>query len=799
VLRRPHLVVGLVSSATVAFEILLVRWFAVATFHHFAYLAIGVAMLGLAAGGTIGVVRGPRADAGARRWLEASALVTGATLLALPLVIQAIDVDPAQLPWDRSQWLVLALLDAMLALPFAAGALVVLSGLELEQDRPGALYGASFLGSAVGAAAAVVVLFLLPPHRAIAAPAVIAAVAALGAPGAPRAFRAITGLLAAATIVVLSSGWLEPPRSPYKALPQVQAFPGARTVGERHGPTGVVTAVAAPAFRFAPGLSLGYGGAVPSQIGLFVDGAVSGAYPASTVDREEVERMLDWLPSAAPYVLRQGTVLVIDPGGRLEVDNALAHGATAVTVVETVRDVAVFATRELPTSVDVRWLVAEPRAVLARSAGRFDVITLGPSGGLGGEAAGLYALDADFLHTADGYAACLDALAPGGVLSITRWLSVPARGSVRTILTAADALRRAGQPDPRGRLLGIRSWGTLTVLVSPDGFDAAMRTRLEAWATERLFDVVRPGGGLAVGEPFNQSSDPALRDAWRALAQGGQASERFAAQYPFDVAPATDGRPYPQHFLSVGALATLLESGSGEWLPFAEWGYLTALATLVVSAIVGSVLLLGPAVLPRHLRRRPPPRTIGYFAAIGLGFMLIEIAAIQILGLLLGHPVYAVTAVLGALLVGSGFGSAFTDRLWGPTALPPLAIAVLAALLAAGLLPATHALLSADGAVRWGAAVTAVLGLGFLMGQPFPLGLAALARRDRARVAWAWAANGVASVVAAPLASIVGIEWGTPTLLAGGAGCYALAGTLLATQRPADREQVSTAGGSRPR
>jgi hypothetical protein len=783
----------LVSCATVAFEIVLVRWFSVATFHHFAYLAIGVAMLGLAAGGAIGVGRGPRTDGAARAWLNASALATGLTLLVVPLLIPHILVDPAQLPWDPAQWLRLALLDALLALPFTAGALVVLSGLELERERPGTLYGVSFLGSAAGAAAALAVLFLFPPQRAIAVPAVLAAAAAFGTPVARRAFRLAAALLVTGAIAVQATPWLRPSPSPYKALPQVQAFPNARTVAERHGPTGVVTAVAAPAFRFAPGLSLGYGGHVPAQIGLFVDGGVAGAVPEAG-DREAVAELLDWLPSAAPYAIRRGATLVIDPGGRLEVDNALAHGATSVTVVEPVRDLAILAAWSSP--VDVRWVTAEPRAVLAGSHGQFDVIVLGPSGGLGGEAAGLYALDADFLHTVDGYAACLAALAPGGVLAVTRWLSVPARGSVRAILTAAAALERGGWTDWDRRLRGIRSWGTLTLLIKPDGFDDAALARLETWAHTRLFDIERPGAFTATAEPFHQSSDSGLPEAWRAVAAGTSGIERFVAHYPFDVVPATDARPYPEHFLSTSALATLLESGSGEWLPFAEWGYLTALATLVVSTLVGSLLLLGPATLPHQVRRRPPARTVGYFAAIGLGFMLVEIAGIQVLGLLLGHPVYAVTAVLGALLVGSGCGSAFTDRLRDGRAatLPVLALAALAALLAAGLLPATHALLPEGAPLRWAVAITSVMGIGFLMGQPFPVGLVMLTRRERARVAWAWAANGVASVVAAPLASIVGIEWGTQALLAGGAGCYLLAGALLATRPAADRILSSAAG-----
>jgi hypothetical protein len=755
-------------------------------------------MLGLAAGGTLGVVRGPRGEGAAADWLAGAAAATTLTLLAAPLLTQQIALDPAQLPWDRSQWVRLALLDVLLAVPFAAGSLVVLSGLELAGGRPGSVYGASFLGSASGAVAALLVLFLLPPHRAIAVPAVIAAAGALVVPGSRRIVRPGAAILLAATLLFLPSGLWRPWPSPYKALPQVQAFPDARTVAERYGPTGVVTAVTAPAFRFAPGLSLAYTGRVPRQTGLFLDGEVSGAIP-STSGSPGATAILDWLPSAAPYVIRNGRVLVIGPGGRLEVDNALAHGAAYLTVVEPIRDLAALAAGGIDsTVVRATWLTTQPRTVLAVAPLAFDVITIGPSGGLGGDAAGLHALDADFLHTVEAYGACLDALAPGGVLSITRWLSVPPRGSIRTLLTAVEALRRRGWSTARGRILGIRSWGTLTLLVKPDGFDDDELATLALWSSERLFDLERPGLRLGIAR-FHQSSDSALDNVWNAVDRGPGAVDAFLATYPFDVHPVTDARPYPQHYLSARAIPVLLGSEGGDWLPFAEWGYVTALATLAMSVVVGSMLLLGPAALPHTVRRAPPLRTITYFGAIGIGFMLAEIAAIQVVGLLLGHPVYAVSAVLGALLVGSGFGSMFSDRLQGPGVASVLAVAAGAACMAVFLLPTAQSLQPAPTFLRWAVAAAVVLPLGFLMGQPFPLGLRALAARDRSRVAWAWAANGVASVVAEPIASLVAIDWGTPVLLGGGAGAYVVAALVLLPWPWGTGPIVSSAGGSPPK
>jgi hypothetical protein len=69
--------------------------------------------------------------------------------------------------------------------------------------------------------------------------------------------------------------------------------------------------------------------------------------------------------------------------------------------------------------------------------------------------------------------------------------------------------------------------------------------------------------------------------------------------------------------------------------------------------------------------------------------------------------------------------------------------------------------------------------LAVLMGMPFALGLRRLAGKQPERVAWAWAANGFASVVAAPLAALIAIEAGSPTLLLAAAAAYGSAAVVL--------------------
>ena len=773
--------VALLSAATTAYEILLVRLFGVEQFHHFATMAIGVALLGLGASGTLGALVPPSDFVAAARRLRGAAAATVLALVAAPWLSHRVQVEPTQLPFEGGQWLRLGALVAVLAVPFFAGGLSTLTSLLLAPRRTGRLYGASFAGGGLGVLLALAALFVLPPARSLVLPPLLACFGTLA-----LGWRSLTAALAVAGGLLGASLFLGPSWSarvtPYKALPQLSALPGARRVAERFSPLGWVLAVEARSFHLAPGLSLAFRGSLPRQTALLVDADLAGA--ATDLTDPGAPAVANALPTALPHALvHPRRVLLLGVGDGLTLGAALEADAERVVTLEPNPDLLALAREHGPLRFwqhgPLEDRVGQARVILPREHETFDLISLGPAIGHGASVGGVRALQEDFLHTVDAYELFLRHLDPEGILSVTTWLSTPPRESVRTVLTAGAALQRLGY-SPSLTLLVLRSWGTVTVLARPVAFSAGELEQVRALARARGLDVDWPPEESPSAPPFNVIEGSSLRDAAAVATRAPADVARFAARYPFDVTPVDDARPYPHHFLRLSSLPALVRGTQGSWLPFAEWGPIAVLATLVQTVLVAALLLLVPAALWGHRARWIAPRwaVLGFFGALGAGYMTAEIAAIQQLGLLLGHPVYAVASVLAIFLSCSGMGSVWSDRLVPPRATGTCA--VIAALLWVGmvvLLRVVHLLAPAALPFRVVAMLVCLGPLAFAMGMPFALGVRQLAPRGGA-LAWAWASNGFASVAAAPLSALVSLELGSRVLLVLAGAAYAGAAIL---------------------
>jgi hypothetical protein len=271
----------------------------------------------------------------------------------------------------------------------------------------------------------------------------------------------------------------------------------------------------------------------------------------------------------------------------------------------------------------------------------------------------------------------------------------------------------------------------------------------------------------------------------------------FAAGYAYNVAPVTDDAPFFFFTLKLGQiLRQSVERGI-------DWKVNLGVAVLGIVLIISLAAVFAFMLIPLALRTsgaRQSAAGLLYFIAVGLGYILVEIAFIQRFVLFLGHPTYALTVVVFLLLLSSGAGSLLSRR-WlreTPNARIPLLLILGALLLYVFILPG---LLGAWVGWPFGAkllvSAALLVPLGFAMGMPFPTGIRALsgtpvpelpadqtnATRQNA-VEWAWAMNAASSVLGSVLAMVIAIQFGLNVTLACGAIAYLLAVALAGTLRP---------------
>ncbi len=746
--RRDLSGIALLSAAALFLEVSLTRVLSVALWHHFAVMVVGCAVMGIAASGTLLSVR--------RRLVDPELLAAWpalfAALAASAFMLASLSpVDPYALVLTHQRLWLVPVYYIFIALPFLCVGMCTGTAYALSPGRPWRVYLADMLGASLGCLAA----------SAWGGPTVPLVAALAGACAAPLMARdrtaAVPGILMGlALVIAVGSPGLAVPLSPYKGLEHDLNYASAHIISTEWGPSSRVDVLNATRpdggspLRFAPGMSLNCPVPVPPQLGVYVDGEAAGGVPGDDL------AFTACLPSVVPLPRRPGDVLVLRPGAGLDIAVALHAGALSVTAVEPDPVLRTVQDRYLTTDTRVSLVAEAPRPLLARSPGAFDVILLTQGGRAFVSSAGLATLEADELLTTEGLGAAIDALRPGGLLVVTRYLHPVPRDSVKLVSTLAEALRHRGVTAPESRIAVFTSYSTYTVVASPDTLPTELLERIRSRCDERGCPVAFPGGGEGL----------LFRDIHGVVTD----TEGTLAGHAFDVRPSSDDRPFFARFFRLSRTDDLYRGG-GSWEPLIEGGFIVPL--MLFQALVLAVVLV---VLPLKGQFAQVPRTVPlYFSLVGLAYMSVEVALIHRILPLLDSPTATLSVTLAALLASSGLGALLSSRTKDPSrAIVTLGVLCIAApFLLDVLIPGVLAL---DRVQRSMAVVALVAPLGLLMGVPFPTGLA---RIDKDVVPVAWALNGASSVVGSLAAQELGMVVGFRWALAGAGCCYIVAWHVL--------------------
>jgi hypothetical protein len=472
---------------------------------------------------------------------------------------------------------------------------------------------------------------------------------------------------------------------------------------------------------------------------------------------------IPWILGQEP---RRILVMFAGAGRDMILFDTLAQGRADITGVELnplvvemshrpqLRHLGLQAFQDLPR---IHLVIEEGRDFLHHDDGVYDHIYVANNGAVFANRTGH---SRKFLDTREAMAAYLDHLAPGG-----------------TIVFNAQSI--AEKVTSFHRLFGERGLGD--VRRSVIAFGPTRHPEVDNL-------VVKPGGftddQVAALTGFVEGRKPETTLLW---APGAQPSVRRIAEGmedPASVRRVTDDRPFVQGL----ALSQL------EWIPSEEHlrdhryvsSWVKAFGVLLFTITAG-IVAIGARVLG-GVDARVPGRWIAYLVASGIGFMAIEIGLIAKTELFVGNPLYAVAVNLAVFLVATSVGALLQDRVvrHPGTLLAGTVLAVLWSLLAVGL--CDRYLLSLPLPVKALAVLASTFPAGVALGSFYPYAVGRIVRAGRGRcVPMTYTLATASSVLGSVLAMTAIIDLGFTAVIGLGAVLYGVAGGIACLDRAVSR------------
>jgi hypothetical protein len=782
----PYTYIGLflTTLSLLQLELFLTRIFSVTMWYHFAFMAISLAMFGLAAGAVL--VEMIKTKEKPNTTLTRTALLFAFSSAVCFVAQLYIEVNPER------EILNTALAFVIIAVPFVFAGMTVCVALTRFPRHTGSLYAADLAGSAAGCVLTIPILDHIHAPTAVLLNAGIAALGALffacdeQPRGLPRARVAVSAVLCAALIlfgaVNLSA-----------RLVDIRWIKGGRNYGgglyEKWNALSRIHVRQNDSRPFGWGLSPRY--TADHQVAQLYLNIDSGAATVITKFDGNIEPLqhLKYDVTALAHYLRQDTsVLVIGVGGGRDILTSLVFGQRHVTGVEINPDILdVLSSRfaEFAGNLQKRPAVTlvhdEARSYVARSKEQFGIIQASLIDTWAATSAGAYVLTENGLYTKEAWVTFLNHLTPDGILTMSRWYyeAQPAE-TLRLAGLATAALTDAGVDDPRQHIIIVRKqdssesgqYSVATILVSKRPFTAEEVDRVDQ--VSRSMEFV----------PVLTPKFAELHDFEAVASRSGYLS--LIQSYPLNIAAPTDDSPFFFHMLRA---ADLLKPSTYQGMNEINLKAVKVLGTLlaIVTGLSLTAIVLPMLVRP-HVRDGQTAPMVTYFAAIGLAFMMVEIGQLERLIVFLGHPIYGLTVVLFVLLLASSLGSLMSDRFGKYIWLLPLLLITFVV----GSPLITNRLIAEATWLRILVSAVLLFPSGFFMGMAFPVGMKHVRRREGAPAAWYWGINGAFSVISSVLAVVVAVFWGITATLLVGVTAYVVA--LLCLRSGRNPDLVSTHG-----
>ncbi|MGD9885827.1 MAG: hypothetical protein AB7U95_37595 [Reyranella sp.] len=487
--------------ASIGYEIALTRFFALSSWSEYGYWVISLAMLGLAASGTVAALA-------ARPLLRLGQTV----LVLLPVLAMAaatigwhwttlVPFNPLELQ-NRQLWCgqfanIAQFYAALFPFFFMVGLYVSLV-FVVNARQIGRVYAADLAGAGLGAVAVLALMFVAPPFELVACllPALLLA-AGLEAWAHPARRR--WGLIALAVFLPCEASLVLANQARVNEFKDIFAplnTRGSQVVAEIRSPKGSYLLVDSFVERHETDLSnnaglLGVKG-LPRAFGLYHDGNRIAALPREgEPDTAYFSATLDSLP----YRLRPGArTLLLGAAGGFRLHEARGAGASAIEIVE-------------PDTVLRTALLAGLGPVgPITGAARRHVLDTGPLALAGLERDGVFDvidITREFLAQSDTNRAVLSAetlaelvhmLTPSGLLSFTVSIREFPVYAVQAMVASHAALRRAGIAQPARHVAIYRSAFNVRLLLSPTPLEPETLDAIARFCDERSFDLVHLAG-----------------------------------------------------------------------------------------------------------------------------------------------------------------------------------------------------------------------------------------------------------------------------------------------------------------